>query len=92
MTEQTKSAEETKHHLIKCVVTSDSMAKSRVARVERLVKHPRMGKYIRRNTKLMFHDEQNTSKVGDEVLVTPYRPMSARKRFNLYKVVKSVSE
>ena len=69
------------------VVTSDKMDKSRVVTVERLVKHERYGKYLKRRTKLMFHDEQNQSRIGDSVLVIPSRPYSNRKRFNLLKIV-----
>lgn len=82
-------ATETKkaHKEIRCVVTSDKMTKSRVGVVERLVKHPLAGKYIRRRTKLMFHDDTNQTRVGDEVIVRPARPMSARKKFTLVRVV-----
>jgi small subunit ribosomal protein S17 len=73
---------------IRCVVTSDKMTKSRVGVVERLVKHPLAGKYIRRRTKLMFHDDTNQTRVGDEVIVSPSRPMSARKKFTLVRVVR----
>lgn len=73
---------------IRCVVTSDKMTKSRVGVVERLVKHPLAGKYIRRRTKLMFHDDTNQTRIGDEVIVSPSRPMSARKKFTLVRVVR----
>ncbi len=73
---------------IRCTVTSDKMEKSRVAVVERLVKHPTFGKYIRRRTKLMFHDANNVTRAGDEVLVRQTRPLSARKKFELVKVVR----
>ncbi len=71
-----------------CVVASDRMDKSRVAYVESLVKHPRYSKYVKRRTKIMFHDEQNSSKKGDQVLVVQTRPLSANKRFSLLKVVR----
>jgi small subunit ribosomal protein S17 len=73
---------------IRCVVTSDKMTKSRVGVVERLVKHPIVGKYLRRRTKLMFHDDTNETRVGDEVIVTPSRPLSAKKKFTLVRVVR----
>ena len=73
---------------VRCVVTSDKMTKSRVGVVERLVKHPLAGKYIRRRTKLMFHDDTNQTRVGDEVIVRPSSPMSARKKFTLVRVVR----
>jgi small subunit ribosomal protein S17 len=70
------------------VVTSDKMSKSRVAVVERVVKHGSYGKYIRKSTKIMFHDEGNKSKVGDTVLITACRPYSSRKKFTLLEVTK----
>ena len=71
------------------VVTSDKMDKAGVCSVERMVKHSRYGKYVKRTTKIMFHDESNQSKVGDSVLIIPSKPYSARKRFNLLKVVET---
>lgn len=84
--EQTKSQRK-----IRCVVTSDSMSKSRVAKIERLVKHPMLGKYMKKTTKLMFHDETNQTKVGDEVMVVQTKPLSARKKFMLHSVVKQAN-
>ena len=72
---------------IKVVVLSDKMNKSRVGVQERLVMHEEFGKYIRRRTKFMFHDEKNETNVGDVVLIKPSRPLSARKRYALLKVV-----
>ena len=74
------------------VVTSDKMSKARVCKVERMVKHSRYNKYIKRSTKIMFHDEENTSKLGDSVLIIPSRPYSARKRFSLLKVVEQAKD
>ena len=72
---------------IRCVVVSDKMAKSRVAKVERLVKDIHVGKYVKRSTRIMFHDEKNESKLGDTVLIKTCRPLSAKKRFELASVV-----
>lgn len=72
---------------LKGVVTSDSMSKSRVAVIERLIKHDRYHKFLKRKTKIMFHDENNESKVGDLVLISQSRPRSARKRFELLKIM-----
>lgn len=74
------------------VVTSDKMQKSRVITIERLVKHRRYGKYIKRRTKIMFHDEKNESRVGDSVQIIASRPYSASKRFNLFKIVQKAGE
>lgn len=72
---------------VRCFVTSDKMNKSRVAMVERIVKHETYGKYIRRRSKVMFHDEQNESRTGDEVVVAQTRRLSANKKFTLVRVV-----
>ncbi len=74
-------------HSIRCLVTSDKMDKTRVATVERKVREARTGKFIKRTTKLMFHDEKNISKIGDEVLVVSSKPISARKKFKLVTVI-----
>ena len=72
---------------VRCFVTSDKMNKSRVAMVERIVKHPTYGKYIRRRTKLMFHDELNQTKLGDEVMISQTRRLSAKKKFTLVRIL-----
>ncbi len=69
------------------VVISDAMDKSVVVRVTRLVKHPVYGKYIRRSTKLMAHDEENQARIGDQVELTQTRPLSKRKRWSIVRRV-----
>lgn len=86
------SGEVKKQKSVRGVVTSAKMDKTRVVTVERMVKHPVVGKYIKKTTKFMFHDEKNESKLGDEVLITPSRPMSARKSFRLLSIVKEAKE
>lgn len=78
MTEQV----EKKQRKIKCLVVSDRMDKSRVGRIDRRVKHKVTGKYLKRSTKIMFHDENNESKAGEFVFVNQSRPMSKRKNFS----------
>jgi small subunit ribosomal protein S17 len=68
-------------------VVSDKMHKTIAVEIERLVKHPTYGKYIRRTTKLLAHDENGTSKEGDVVTITPCRPMSRRKSWRLLEIV-----
>lgn len=77
-----------KARALRCIVVSDTNSKTRVGKIERMVKHKAVGKYIRRSTKVAFHDEENQTKVGDEVLVTPSRPLSATKRFRLLSIIK----
>ena len=86
--EKEKATATGKARPFRCTVTSASMTKSRVGIVERLVKHERYGKYMRRRSKVMFHDELNASNVGDEVLVRSTRPLSARKKFTLVEIVR----
>ncbi len=77
---------------LRVTVTSDKMNKSRVGTMERLVKHPSYGRFVRRTTKIMFHDETNQTRAGDVVLVTPSRPLSSRKKFTLLQVVRKTEE
>jgi small subunit ribosomal protein S17 len=68
-------------------VVSNKMEKTVAVAIERLVKHEKYGKYIRRTTKLLAHDEQNECKEGDLVDITPCRPLSRRKSWKLLRVV-----
>ena len=68
-------------------VVSDKMDKTITVAVERLIKHPNYGKYVRRTTKLKAHDEQNECKEGDLVAITPCRPLSRHKSWKLLRVV-----
>ncbi len=73
-------------------VVSNKMDKTIAVSVERLVKHPTYGKYIRRTTKLLAHDENNDCKEGDTVSIKPCRPMSRRKSWVLVRVVERARE
>ena len=68
-------------------VVSDKMNKSAVVMVERKVRHPLYGKYIRRSTKLHIHDENNECKQGDTVTIRQCRPISKTKSWQLLEVV-----
>ncbi len=68
-------------------VTSNKMKKTIAVEIERLVKHPKYGKYIRRTTRLLAHDEKNESREGDLVAIAPCRPLSRRKSWRLVRVV-----
>ena len=68
-------------------VVSTKMDKTIAVSIERLVKHPMYGKYIRRTTKLLAHDETNDAKEGDIVHIKPCRPMSRHKSWVLVRVV-----
>jgi small subunit ribosomal protein S17 len=73
-------------------VVSNKMQKTIAVVVERLVKHPQYGKYVRRTTKLLAHDEGNTSKQGDLVTITECRPYSKRKAWRLVQVLRRAEE
>lgn len=68
-------------------VASNKMDKTITVVVERLVKHPQYGKYIRRRTKLVAHDADNQCQEGDTVMIAPCRPLSKRKAWRLVEIV-----
>lgn len=68
-------------------VTSDKMDKTITVAIERLVKHPVYGKYVRRTTKLHAHDENNECRIGDLVTIKQCRPLSKTKAWTLVAVV-----
>ncbi len=68
-------------------VVSAKMDKSVTVSVERLVKHPVYGKYIRRTTKIVAHDEANECKEGDTVAISECRPISKNKAWRVVEVV-----
>jgi len=72
-------------------VVSDKMDKSITVLVERKVKHPIYGKFIRRSTKVHAHDEANECGIGDLVVVEQCRPLSKSKTWRLVKVVTKAS-
>ena len=69
------------------VVTADAMDKSVVVRVERTVLHPFYKRYVRRSAKFMAHDEANACRTGDTVEIVESRPLSARKRWRVKRIV-----
>jgi len=68
-------------------VVSNKMDKTVTVMIERKVKHPVYGKYIRRSTKLHVHDEENTCQEGDKVTIEQCRPLSKSKSWRLVDVV-----
>ncbi len=69
------------------VVISDRMDKTILVAVQRQIKHPIYGKFIKKTTKLMAHDERNDAKRGDSVRIMETRPLSKRKRWRLAEVI-----
>ncbi len=68
-------------------VVSDKMDKTITVQVEDRVKHALYGKVLRRTSKVKAHDEQNTAGIGDMVLISETRPLSATKRWRLVEVI-----
>jgi small subunit ribosomal protein S17 len=73
-------------------VVSDKMDKTIVVEIERKVKHPLYGKYIKRYTKMYAHDDSNQCKIGDLVEIKETRPISKTKCWVLVKVIQSVEQ
>lgn len=69
-------------------VVSDKMEKSITVLVERRVKHPIYGKFVKKSKKFMAHDEENTCGIGDTVRIMETRPISKNKRWRLVEVIK----
>ena len=69
------------------VVVSDKMTKTRVVLIERVYRHPRYERVVRRSKKLKAHDEANASKVGDRVLIEETRPLSKDTRWRIRQVL-----
>jgi small subunit ribosomal protein S17 len=72
------------------IVTSNKMEKSIVVSVERRVKHGKYGKFIKRTSTFMAHDEKNDCNIGDTVRITETRPLSKSKCWRLVEVVERV--
>ena len=79
-------------HTLTGRVISAKMQKTIAVSVERLVKHGKYGKYVRRTTKLLAHDEQGEGREGDIVDIAECRRLSARKAWKLVRVVKRADQ
>ncbi|HEU4472657.1 MAG TPA: 30S ribosomal protein S17 [Flavisolibacter sp.] len=92
MAENTSTATETRN-LRKTrigVVTSNKMTKTITVAVERKVKHPIYGKFVKKTTKFHAHDEKNEASIGDVVRIMETRPLSKTKRWRLVEIVEKV--
>jgi len=87
MTATTPTIEREHRRTLSGVVASDVRDKTIKVSVERLVKMPKYGKYLRRNTIVHAHDEKNEAKVGDRVEVTECRPISKTKTWRLVRII-----
>ncbi len=78
-----------KASIITGTVVSNKMDKTTSVRVDRVVQHPVYGKFIKRSTKLLAHDEENRCKEGDLVAIKPCRPISKRKSWRIDRIIES---
>ena len=76
-----------KYNILQGCVVSDKMQKTAVLAVERFVKHPIYGKFIKRTTKLHFHDEKNECVIGDTIEIRECRPISKKKSWILLRIL-----
>lgn len=72
------------------MVTSNKMTKTITVAVERRVKHPIYGKFVKKTTRFHAHDEKNECSIGDTVKIMETRPLSKTKRWRLVEVVEKV--
>ena len=77
--------------VVQGIVSSAGMDKTISVRVERMFKHPKYKKYIRRHSKVHVHDENNEAATGDRVEVMECRPLSKTKRYRLVRIVERPS-
>ncbi len=69
------------------IVSSNKMSKSITVSVERKIKHPLYGKFVKKTTKFMAHDENNTAGIGDVVRIMETRPLSKNKCWRLVEII-----
>ncbi len=85
MTEEVKAAKGKR--TVTGRVVSDKADKTVTVKIERLIKHPVYGKYMRRTSKVLAHDEKNECKSGDQVTISECRPVSKNKAWQVVGVV-----
>jgi len=88
MTDKTeKAVTQEQQRTVTAKVISNKMDKSVSVSIERKVKHPLYGKYLRRSTKIMVHDEDNACNEGDVVTIAECKPLSKNKSWRLVEIV-----
>ena len=90
MAENTITAERNLRKTRIGVVTSNKMTKTITVAVERKVKHPIYGKFVKKTTKFHAHDEKNEASIGDVVRIMETRPLSKTKRWRLGEIVEKL--
>ncbi len=76
-----------KKRIMQGIVLSNKMDKTVVILTERLIKHPRFHKYMKRHVKYKAHDENNMCNIGDTVLIAESRPLSKQKRWRVREII-----
>jgi small subunit ribosomal protein S17 len=76
-----------KGRVVTGIVTRDKMNKTRRVEIQRLVRHPKYGKFVKQRTVCYTHDEANDSHLGDTVEIRESRPLSKLKRWTLVRVI-----
>ena len=82
-----QAMENRKGRMLIATVVSDKNDKTSVVRVETLVKHPLLKKFVRRRKKFTAHDPMNECGIGDKVKIVEFRPMSRNKRWHLVTIL-----
>ncbi len=92
MSEEVKAIDEKNRRTAVGRVVSNKMDKSVSVAIERLVKHPKYGKYIRRTSKVMAHDANNECNEGDRVAISECRPISKNKSWQVVNIIERAAE
>ncbi|MEQ9562790.1 MAG: 30S ribosomal protein S17 [Woeseiaceae bacterium] len=87
MSEATIAGEKKAKRTVVGRVVSNKMNKSVTITIERLIKHPAYGKYIRRSNKVMAHDANNECQIGDRVAISECRPISKNKAWQVVEIL-----
>lgn len=92
MSEEVKATDEKNRRTVVGRVVSNKMDKSVSVAIERLIKHPKYGKYIRRTSKVMAHDANNECNEGDRVAISECRPISKNKSWQVVNIIERAAE
>ncbi|MEX0976065.1 MAG: 30S ribosomal protein S17 [Woeseia sp.] len=92
MSEQEQAPDAKVRRKVVGLVVSNKMNKSVSVAIERLIKHPTYGKYVRRTGKIMAHDENNECKIGDRVAISECRPLSKNKAWEVVSIIERAVE
>jgi small subunit ribosomal protein S17 len=92
MSEESKATNEKVRRTVVGRVVSNKMDKSVSVAIERLIKHPMYGKYMRRTSKVMAHDANNECNEGDRVAISECRPISKNKSWQVVNIIERATE